>query len=154
MPARVEIQMDADVLARVIGDLGLENAPSFTLNHSGNYPKDLLPVQGQVRGVYHPATNHVDITSGAEAYEREGLTVLTKHVRFTVLHELRHAWQRENWTDDQIQKAFSGPYQYQPGEIDANAWADYAMPKFPKLVTIKRTQIGKSGFSRLSAVTR
>lgn len=143
MPARVSIELSDEVFKRVVAELELENPPSLTLNHSGLFPKEVLPVKGQVRGTYHAPTNSVTITSQGEAYEREGLLVLTKHVRFTVLHELRHAWQRENWTDEEMRRAFTGPYSLQKGEIDANNWADYAMPKYTKLVAIKRTFVGK-----------
>lgn len=152
MAARVSIEMDENILALVIQELNLSNPPSFTLNHSGFHP-DLKVEHGKVRGAYHSPTNHVTITSQGESYEREGLYVLTKHVRFTVLHELRHAWQREHWTPEQQERARQGAYSSRHEEIDANTWAEYAMPKYRGLVRITRQRVGRSGFARLSAHT-
>lgn len=152
MPARVSIELDDNILQLVIGELELNNPPSFTLNHSGQLPGVRIK-NATIRGSYDAATNTVTITSQGEAYEREGLYVLTKHVRFTALHELRHAWQREHWTPEQLERARQGPYALRHEEIDANCWAEYAMPKYRGLIRINRQQVGKSGFARLSAHT-
>jgi len=152
MAAHVTIEMNETVLAQAYEELKLSNPPSFTLNHSGKYA-DISKDQ-KVRGMYHGDTNHVDITSQGDSNEREGLYVLTKHIRFTVLHELRHAWQREHWTPEQKTLGHQGNYAQRIEEIDANEWARYASQKYRGLVTIKRRQVGTSGFSRLSTVTR
>lgn len=146
MAARVSIELDEKLLADAISELELKNAPTFTLNDSGRSHAE----HERVRGVYHPATNHITITSQGESYTREGLYVLTKHVRFTVLHELRHAWQREHWSPEQQRLGAAGDYADRIEEQDANAWADYASPKYRGLVVITRTPVGKSGFARLS----
>lgn len=151
MPARVSIELDEAVLAQIIAELELSDPPTFTLNGSSTTQK----FDGaKVRGYYSPADNHVSISTQGESYEKEGLVVLTKHIRFTVLHELRHAWQREHWTDEQKALGSIGPYNLRPEELDANAWADYASPKYRGIVRVKKTQVGKSGFSRLSDATR
>jgi hypothetical protein len=152
--AHVTIKLDADLLAQLVAELELSNPPSFTLNHSGQLSGVRIGGETKVRGSYHHATNHVTVTSQGSSYEREGLYVLTKHVRFTVLHELRHAWQREHWTKEQQIAGSQGDYAHRHEEIDANQWADYAMPAYRGLVTIKRTQVGKSGFSSLDRVAR
>jgi len=152
MAAHITIEMNHEILCQVIGELELSNPPTLALNHSGRiansggFPK--------IRGSYNPPNNHVTITSQGESYEREGLYVLTKHVRFTVLHELRHAWQREHWTEEQQIAARQGAYHERLEEIDANQWADYASPKYRGLITIKRTRVGKSGFASLDRVAR
>lgn len=152
MPAHVSIEMDFEILCQVIGELELSNPPTFALNHSGQLSG--VRTNAHVRGSYHQASNHVTVTSQGSSYEREGLYVLTKHIRFTVLHELRHAWQREHWTEEQLIAGQQGDYAHRLEETDANQWADYAMPKYRGLVNIKRTQVGKSGFSSLDRVAR
>ena len=154
MAAHVTIELDSETLEDVICELELSNPPTFALNHSGRLSGVRVRDNQQVRGSYHGASNHVTITSQGSSYEREGLFVLTKHVRFTVLHELRHAWQREHWTEEQQIAGRLGSYEFRLEETDANSWADYAMPKYRGLVTIKRTQVGKSGFSSLDRVAR
>lgn len=156
MPAHVTIELNEDTLAQIVEELDLSKPPSFTLNHSGQFAGSTFGDKDRkviVRGSYHEPTNLVTITSQGESYEREGLYVLTKHVRFTVLHELRHAWQREHWTAEQKRKAATGPYHLRFEEIDANQWADYASPKYRTLVQIKRRQVGRNGFSRLGTGT-
>lgn len=154
MAAHVTISLDADILAQLIAELELSNPPTFALNHSGHLSGVRLGNNMQVRGSFDHGTNHVTVTSQGSSYEREGLYILTKHVRFTVLHELRHAWQREHWTKEQQIAGRQGDYTHRGEEIDANQWADYAMPAYRGLVTIKRTQVGKSGFSSLDRVAR
>ena len=95
-----------------------------------------------MRGTHHAGSNHITITTQGEQYERESLYVLTKHIRFTILHELRHAWQHRNWTPEQMNRAKQGPYAMRLVEIDANKWAEYASPKYTGLVKIKREQVG------------
>ena len=143
LATRIQVELDEEVLRRVIEELELSNPPDFTLNHSGKFPKSFFGEEHKnVRGSYEPATNHVTITSQGESFEREGLYVLTKHIRFTVLHELRHAWQREHWTAEEKREAARGSYRERKEEIDANKWAAYASPLYAKLVTIKRTTVG------------
>lgn len=149
MAARISIELAQNELDQIISELELSNPPSFTLNHSGKFARDAISVDGKVRGSFDPTTNHVTVTTQGESYEKEGLYVLTKHIRFTVLHELRHAWQREHWTEEQKIHGRQGPYHLRPEEIDANAWADYASGKF-RLVKVTRQQVGRSGLSRLS----
>lgn len=149
MAARISIELDQNELGQIISELELSNPPSFTLNHSGRFSKEEIGDHGKVRGVFFPAENHVAITTQGESYEKEGLYVLTKHIRFTVLHELRHAWQREHWTEEQKIAGRIGPYALRPEEIDANSWADYASGKY-RLVKVTRQQVGRSGLSRLS----
>lgn len=154
MPARVSVEMNEEILADVIAELELSNPPSFTMNHSGKFARNEVSVNGKVRGSYHPGTNHVTITSQGESFEKEGLYVLTRHLRFTVLHELRHAWQREHWTEEERIKAAQGPYDLRHEEIDANQWAEYAMPKYRGLVKVNRQRVGKSGFASLDRQAR
>jgi hypothetical protein len=153
MAARVSITLDEDVLKDVIAELRLSNPPSFTLNHSGRHA-ELVKEHAKVRGFYEPGNNHVGITTQGESFEKEGIVVMTKHLRFTILHELRHAYQREHWTAEQLATGRCGPYELRKVELDANLWAEYAMPVYPKLVVVKRQTIGKSGLSRMNERAR
>jgi hypothetical protein len=155
MPVRVSIELDEDVLAAVIEELKLSNPPTFTLNSRGKVnPEGNTGRFSEIRGLYDPATNHVTVAAARPEHSREGLYVLTKHLRHTVLHELRHAWQREHWTAEQKRRAGEGEYELRIEERDANDWAAYASPKYRGLVRVSRTQVGKSGFSQLSNHTR
>jgi hypothetical protein len=139
------IELNEETLALVVAELQLQNPPHFLLNHSGNFSREEvgdLPKGAVVRGTYQASSNTVTITSQGEWAEREGLYVITKHIRFTILHELRHAWQRENWSDEEMRLAGLGKYEYRKEELDANSFADYASPKYRTLVQIKRQQIG------------
>lgn len=155
MVARVAITLNEDVLRRVIAELELQNAPTFTLNSNGRVaPEGNTGRFSEIRGLYDPGSNHVTIAAARPEHSREGLYVLTKHLRHTILHELRHAWQREKWSPAEKARAAEGPYEFRREEIDANEWAEYASPKFKGLVTVTRTQVGQSGFARLSNHTR
>lgn len=151
MAARVTLTLNEDVLANVIAELRLTNPPTFTMNARSDMPHpDVAGDHALIRGLYDPVKNHVAIASQGYAYEREGFYVLTKHVRHTILHELRHAWQREYWTPEQQEHGRQGGYRQRPEEIDANQWAEFAAPRYPNLVKVTRQQVGRSGFSRMS----
>jgi hypothetical protein len=149
----VKIELDADTLARAIKELKLTNAPKFVLNHSG-VARNTTAGKGeqQVRGLYSPMTNIVSIASQRPEHSRERLIELTRHVSFTVLHELRHAYQREYWTVEQKMECEAYDYAQRPDEIDANLWAEYARPKYLGLVKITRRPVGgKTAFQRLGS---
>ena len=150
MPARVSITLGETDFRHALQELEIDqNPPDMILNYSGHHP-ELSKQHGVVRSVYVPSDHHILITTQGEAFEREGLLVMTKHLRFTVLHELRHAHQHTHWSAEQLIEARRGPYELRGVELDANAWADYAMPIYPGLVIVKRQQVGKSGFARMN----
>jgi hypothetical protein len=150
----VKIELDADTLARAIKELKLTTPPKFVLNHSG-VARNTNAGKGeqQVRGLYSPKTNIVSIASQRPSSSQERLIELTRHVSFTVLHELRHAYQREYWTVEQhMENSMVEDYHMKPEEIDANLWAEYARPKYLGLVKITRRPVGgKTAFQRLSS---
>jgi hypothetical protein len=147
----VEVELDESVLADAIRELGLNEPPTFTLNHNGKVSASKNSGGFlEVRGLYSPSKNNVTIATATETAQRERIPELAKHLRFTVLHELRHAWQRENWSGEYAEQMAAGPYFMRGEEIDANEWAEYAMPLFPGLVKVKRRPVGgKTGFQRL-----
>jgi hypothetical protein len=150
-PVHVKIELDEEVLARAIRELGLRRPPKFILSDRG-YARNTNMGAGlqQFRGLYEPRTNTVRIASQHESSQRERLIELTKHVKVTVLHELRHAWQRENWSPEYLIEAAKGDYGEQIQEQDADAWAEYAAPMFAGLVKITRRPVGgKTGFGRM-----
>jgi len=153
--ARIDLQLDEATLHTVFAELRLTNPPSFTLNASGHAdPNKNNAGTKMFRGMYHPTNNHIEIGTQGASFSKESLFILTKHLRFTVLHELRHAWQRENWSESEQAIAADGDYESQPQEIDANAWAEYASPKYKSLVVVRRNQVGQSGFGRLGQAAR
>lgn len=147
----VTLELDEEILQRAITELELTNPPAIKLNGSGAKTET---AGGKMtwRGLYDPASHTITVASGLAALSKERLIEMVPHLRFTLLHELRHAWQRENWSAAEIAAAFSGPYHLQPGEIDANAWADYAMPAYVGIVKAKRRPVGgRTGFQKLGA---
>lgn len=147
----VNVELDESILAEVIRELKLANPPTITLNHNGLVTAENNNAgAGEVRGLYSPAKNHVTIATANPSSQRERQIELAKHLRFTVLHELRHAWQRENWDDRTAAAMRDGTYFDSGEEQDANAWAEYAMPKYAGLVKVTRRPVGgRTGFQRL-----
>lgn len=148
-PVHVKIELDEEVLARVVRELGLRNPPGFILNDRGG-GRNTSAGRIAYRGLYDGANNLVRIASQHQSSQRERLIELTKHTKVTVLHELRHAWQRENWSAEYQREAAKGPYHERIEEQDAEAWAEYAAPMFPGLVKVTRRPVGgKTGFGRM-----
>ena len=146
MAVHIDLQIDQTVLDKVIADLELENPPSFVLNGT----RDNI----NILGTYEAKRNLVTVNIHRPGFGGTALTILTKSVKHTVLHELRHAWQRENLSQEELNLWKQGPYRERREERDANDWATRNERLYPGLVKIVRKKSGRSGFARFAAAER
>ena len=145
MAVRIGLELDETVLAEVIADLQLSDPPTFVLNHSGriaDHPD--LGKDGRFRGLYSPGENLVTIATGLDGMRHETYTILSRHLKNTVLHELRHAFQREHWDDEMKAWAKRGGYHERPEEVDARRYADENAERFKGLVRVTKHRTASS----------
>lgn len=146
MATHINLEVNEETLQKAINDLELENPPTFVLNGTRD--------SQNVYGTYEQKRNLVTINVHRRGNGSTALTELTKRVKRTILHELRHAWQREKLSQEELVEWGLGPYHLRREERDANDWAVRSEAKYPGLVRVVRKQSGRSGLSRLAAAER
>jgi len=87
-----------------------------------------------------------------EKQEVTRLPFVQSQIVKTILHELRHEWQMEKWTEKQWEEDERYSYNIKPSEIDARDWAEANVAKFRDLVRVKREGVSRLG--RLRAAER
>ena len=146
MATHIDLQIDQEMLERAIANLELENPPAFVLNGTRD--------DVNVLGTFEARRNLVTINVHRPGFGATALAVLTKGVKHTILHELRHAWQREKLSPEELTLWKQGRYRDRREERDANDWAARNERSYPGLVKIVRKKSGKSGFARFAAAER
>lgn len=121
--------VNAAQFAAACDELGLAVPPTYSI-HKGNKSDGRLAY-----GDYHLASNHIRLFLGIDHYEYDGLRHAQMEVCRTMLHEMRHAYQKQKG------KALS--------ESDAEGWARANVSRYKGLVRLVRS-FPNSGFSRLS----
>jgi len=140
-PPEIKVEINDPIFQKVCEDLGLEHPVSVVL-------KPAASRASATRGM--AAWNRViTIYYGMEKQEVTRLPFVISQVSKTILHELRHEWQFENWTDKQWDDDARYAYNIKPSEIDARDFADTNLAKYRGLVKVKRTGVSRMG--RLSA---
>lgn len=82
--------------------------------------------------------NAITIYLGNLSQHVERLPRVNRDIAFTLLHELRHAyqymtWSTAKWNSDQLR-----PYPNRECERDANQWAEDHLAEFSNVVRVKR----------------
>lgn len=143
-PMHVSAEIDKAVLAKVITDLELQNPPTFTTNGSSSLNHHVTKKGIILRGTYDAVRNHVILYTQSENEERTPSTLLRQQLQFTMLHELRHAWQREHWDAKMKARMSWGKYEDRGEEKDANEYAEAHRSLYPGLIVVKVTPLGQS----------
>lgn len=148
-PTRVSAEINPTILAEVIRDLELSDPPTFTTNGSSAINHQIHNKGVMLRGSYDAVRNHVTLYTQADAEERTPTTLLRKQLLHTMLHELRHAWQRENWDEAMKRRMSWGKYEERGEERDANEYAEHHRALYPRLIDVKVVGLGKAAKPRL-----
>ena len=143
-PTHVSATIDPNVLKRVIEDLELHDPPTFTTNGSSSINHRVTEKGVILRGTYDAVRNHVTLYTQSESEERQASTLLRQQLQFTMLHELRHAWQREKWDAKTKARMSWGRYEERGEEKDANEYAEAHRSLYPGLIVVKITALGKT----------
>ena len=144
-PPEIEATFKQEAFERACVELGLKRPVRLELRRSNS--------GGITRG--EAAPGQILIYVGLESQEMNRLLFVTTQITRTVLHELRHEWQFENWTQKQWDEDDRYTYNIKPSEVDARDWADRNVSKYRDLVRVKRRQASRLGrLSRAEAIAR
>jgi hypothetical protein len=143
MPAPPEIQVTINdpVFQKVCTDLGLKRPVSMHLKQA--------PSRGYTTRGHAAWDRTITIYYGLQKQELDRLPFVISQISRTILHELRHEWQFENWTEEKWEEDARYSYNIKPSEIDARDFADANLAKYRSLVRVKR--LGVSRMGRLGA---
>ena len=145
---RIEIKINKPVLQLVLAELQLvDKAPTITPNF-----QDVAALKkkkgycSEEWGHYVVAQNHVVLQVLPPSYARLPLFQLVPHIRETLLHELRHAYQYRHWDESRKERMWDGPYWLRDMEKDARAWSYDAgqKPEYREVVKVTRIPQGKA----------
>jgi len=145
----VDIQIDEAVLARVYDDLKIQSRPKIIVSFNAKaesagaklrstsaHKKKVREFGADLKGRYKPADNVIEIGNQTVSFKYQSEAFITHSVRWTLLHEIRHRWQDEQWTPDQKRRNHEGRYEERVEELDANDFAARHAVEYPGLVTV------------------
>jgi len=143
-PPEIKVTMNDEVFQKVCLDLGLERPVIMHLKPAASRAQT-------TRGTAE-WDRTITIYYGMEKQEVNRLPFVISQISRTILHELRHEWQFENWTEKQWEDDARYSYYIKPSEVDARDWADANLAKYRGLVKVKREGVSRMG--RLAAAER
>ncbi len=151
----VDILIDEPTLAKVYDDLKIQSRPKIIVSFNAKaesagaklrstaaHKKKVREFGGDLKGRYHPATNTIQIANQTRSFPYQSEAFIRASVRWTLLHEIRHRWQDEQWTPDQKRRNHEGPYEQRVEELDANDFAARHAVDYPGLVKVTTNRRG------------
>lgn len=146
---RLKATVDADELCKVCDELQLDSPPGVVFRTG--QPNQRVLRAGRVPvcfGQYDEAKNVVIIYMGIDEYEADKLRYVQSEIVITILHELRHAYQKQHWAAEDLAADRARPYMLRKAERDAETWAVENASRFRRIVRVIRRTHG-SGFSKI-----
>ena len=141
MATHVHIDVDPRVVEQVCRDLEIE-PPMIRVSFAGDARMKRQAKRtgriSELRGLAHQGSDYIEIVNTHASIQQGSLTVATRQVAFTLLHELRHIWQDHHWDEATKKAAKVGPYELRMEEKDANEYAQANLSKYPGLVRLHR----------------
>jgi hypothetical protein len=140
-------------LAEVIALLGLEDPPRIHLIRT---PPPTRHYGGRTMVVYGEADyarHRVNVYTAIEQFDHERLPFVASEMGRTLLHELRHFHQLQNWSAEEREADQKKHYFTRKAEEDAENFAVQHISSFKTLVRVGRRH-PSSNMSRLSATAR
>lgn len=147
---RIRLQINQERYEDLCMSMGLKGFPRVVFAQDPRNRSERI----RFHGSFHRSTCTIQISTNISQFERDRLRSVASDLTFTLLHELRHAWQYENWSPDRIDRANKQPYHDRETENDANAFATSNQSKWLGIVRPGRVS-QPSRFSQLgSSVSR
>ncbi|MBA2726506.1 MAG: hypothetical protein H0U53_10990 [Actinobacteria bacterium] len=145
---RITARLDEPKFALLCESLGLKAAPTVQIRTAASSDGGIRTL-----GEYHGYENVVKLFIGFSSDNLEKLRFLQGKLTITFLHEMRHAWQTQQWGHEAMAKARNEPYHVRRSEVDANSFAEANAHLWRNVIRVVRTQ-HNSNFSRLARHTR
>lgn len=140
-PPEIKVAISQAAFERLCRQLGLKKDYIVTLKRA---EWDVSTLRGTAA-----VDGKVTIYYGIQSQQINKLRYVQAQIVRTVLHEMRHQFQFENWSEGQWAIDEKYEYNIKPSEIDAREFADNNLAKYRDLVKVERK--GQSRFGRLSA---
>lgn len=133
-PPEITVTLNEEHFARLCTELGIKKPVNVQLVRA----KDDR-VWGDQLG------DRIRIYYGVGTQQRGRLLFVVNQVIRTLLHETRHVWQDENWTNKQWDEDARYTYNIKPSELDADDFADRNLAKYRGLARVQRTAASQLG---------
>ena len=137
----MQITLNEEKLSELYDELGLKRRPVIRLTAAPNADH---ATRGTATG------NSITITYGLRSQAVDRLHFVQSQIVRTLLHEIRHIWQFENWNGYNFNN--KSDYWVKREEIDAREFADNNLAKWRGIVRVSRPV--RSRLSKLSASER
>lgn len=131
MPPSREFKVDLDehALIEVTTELNLKNPITV---HVARHET------GQRHGDWVGGTTRtITLYPGIKLLQNSGLRAAHLEITTTLLHELRHAYQDDHWSQERRDLDRKRPYTLREGERDAEDWATKSTHRYRSLVRIR-----------------
>lgn len=145
----VDIAINQAVLDRVYDDLKIKSRPKIVVSFNAKaesagaklrsteaHKKKVREMGADLMGRYKPADNVIEIGNQTRSFAYQSEALIGASVRWTLLHEIRHRWQDEQWTPEQKRRNHEGRYEERVEELDANDFAARHAVDYPGLVKV------------------
>lgn len=142
----LDLVVDQSKMAQLLTEQGIQSAPAVRIIHHGNPAGEGAVTYGQYFPIQKTIYMYLDQKGRLETQQ---LRFANTQALETFLHEFRHHWQYENWTDEQWARSDKQPYATRDCEIDARQWAAANITSQRGLVRLTRRHHG-GGMSILS----
>lgn len=121
------VEINSAALWRLRHELGLQRLWHFVV-----YSKDA----GRMRAMIDFSKGAIFIYTGHARNDHSSLTDIHRALTTSLLHELRHAWQLEQWGVEALNRDAEVPYQHRRSESDARTWSEQATSRYLDLVKL------------------
>lgn len=145
----VTITIDEKELDRLYEDLEIESRPRVVVNFdsraegkgaklrtTAGHKARIKEGGSDLLGHYDPAKNVITIANRTTSFRYQSVALIQHQVRWTLLHEARHRWQAEKWSEDEKRRNDEGKYEERVSELDADDFASRHAFDYPGLVSV------------------
>ena len=136
-PPEIVITINDAVFQQLCKDMGLKRPVSVLLKRASS--------RGSITRGQAGWERVITIYYGLEKQEITRLPFVQSQIVKTILHEMRHEWQMETWTEKQWEDDERYSYYIKPSEVDARDFADEKLAKYRSLVRVKREGVSRLG---------
>ena len=145
----VVITIDDQELDRLYSDLKIEARPKIIVNFdsraegkgarlktTAGHRRKVSESGNDLQGHYDPAKNVITVANRTRSFAYQSVALIQAMIRWTILHEVRHRWQDENWSEREKHQNAEGPYEKRVEELDADDFASRHAVDYPNLVMV------------------
>ena len=143
MSATITVKITQPAMDRLVHELKLKAPVDVAIRRAPN---------ANCYGEYDPERRLITVFLGTHGRMHDRFSELAFKIVETILHEMRHVHQFENWDKERIAADMLKPYHWREIETDAREWARIATKDYLKTIEVRRQN--KSPLSGLRAAEK